>query len=267
MFAHSPDGVPLSVVYDDLLYYYVTNLQGDVVALLDAAGNEVVTYTYDAWGNLLSVGGSKATTLGQDNPLRYRGYVYDQETGLYYLQSRYYDPEMGRFINADAFVSTGQGILGNNMFAYCGNNPVCRYDVGGLFWKELVRGILHVGNSLVVAIGIDTAAIGAFFLQMELDDNGVYHASVNCWQQYAGYNEYYDIAFDVGTSMLSDSFTFSYRNQGYTIWAWKGDYINLGAGAELGIYRGSSGHRTVDKALASYMGICVAYNNKLIIEH
>ena len=80
--------------------------------------------TYDAWGNILTVSGSMSETLGEVNPLTYRGYVYDHETGLYYLQSRYYDPEVGRFLNADAFASTGQGILGNNTFAYCGNNPV-----------------------------------------------------------------------------------------------------------------------------------------------
>ena len=72
-----------------------------------------------------------ASTLGTHNPLRYRGYVFDQETGLYYLQSRYYDPEMGRFINADAYTSTGQGILGNNMFVYCNNNPVILTDSSG----------------------------------------------------------------------------------------------------------------------------------------
>ena len=102
------------------------------MALVDSAnGNTVVTYTYDAWGNVLSVGGSLATTLGAQNPFRYRGYVYDSETELYYLQSRYYNPEMGRFISADALVSTGQGILGNNMFAYCLNNPVMLEDHGG----------------------------------------------------------------------------------------------------------------------------------------
>jgi RHS repeat-associated protein len=72
-----------------------------------------------------------ATTLGTLNPLRYRGYVYDTETGFYYLQSRYYDPQIGRFLNADAYASTGQGLLGNNMFAYCLNNPICRIDIGG----------------------------------------------------------------------------------------------------------------------------------------
>ena len=72
-----------------------------------------------------------ATTLGKANALRYRSYVYDPETALYYLQSRYYNPGTGRFINADALTSTGQGLLGNNMFAYCLNNPVRYADASG----------------------------------------------------------------------------------------------------------------------------------------
>ena len=191
MFGHSPDGVPLSIVYDDLLYYYVTNLQGDVVAILDATGAEVVTYTYDAWGNLLSVGGSKATTLGRDNPLRYRGYVYDTETGLYYLQSRYYDPEMGRFISADAFTSTCQGFTGNNMFVYCGNNPVINVDISGTMHEEKAgnggwggycgdfglgqmmgggdsSGVIAVGTGIayVALVGLTTSDLRAEMLQI-----------------------------------------------------------------------------------------------------
>ena len=88
-------------------------------------------YTYDAWGNILTVTGSMANTLGKENPLRYRGYVYDDETRLYYLQSRYYDPQLGRFINSDVYTSTGQGLLGNNMFAYGNNNPVLNADPAG----------------------------------------------------------------------------------------------------------------------------------------
>ena len=105
-------------------------------------GAAVVIYTYDAWGKLLETGGSMATTLGALNPLRYRGYVYDTETGLYYLQSRYYDPEVGRFVNADIYVSTGQGMIGNNMFAYCANNPTNGCDPCGTcihrwdFWNN-----------------------------------------------------------------------------------------------------------------------------------
>ena len=122
---------PMFVKYNGTTYQYVTNLQGDVIALLDADGTAVVEYTYDAWGNILSIGGTLANTLGVHNPLRYRGYVYDTEIGLYYLQSRYYDPELGRFINDDSLVATGQGLLGNNMFAYCNNNPISNVDYTG----------------------------------------------------------------------------------------------------------------------------------------
>ena len=130
-FTYDASGAPQTVTCGENTYLYVTNLQGDVVAILDNAGTSVVEYTYDAWGNLLNTMGSMANALGAHNPLRYRGYVYDTETELYYLQSRYYDPELGRFLNADALVSTGQGVLGNNMFAYCRNNPVSRKDAAG----------------------------------------------------------------------------------------------------------------------------------------
>ena len=88
-------------------------------------------YEYDAWGKLVSITGEKASTLGVINPLRYRGYYYDSETGLYYLQSRYYDPEVGRFISADGYVSTGTGFLGYNMYAYCNNDPILLQDSSG----------------------------------------------------------------------------------------------------------------------------------------
>jgi RHS repeat-associated protein len=110
----------------------VLNLQGDVVKLVDQDGAEAAAYAYDAWGNLLSASGSMAEL----NPLRYRGYYYDSETGFYYLQSRYYDPANRRFINADSYAGTGQGILGYNMFAYCSNNPVRRVDSAGCWWGE-----------------------------------------------------------------------------------------------------------------------------------
>ena len=108
-----------------------------MIGLVNGSGAVVAEYAYDAWGNILSISGSGAGTVGAANPIRYRGYVYDTETGLYLTGTRYYDPEIGRFINADGYVSTGQGVLGNNMFAYCGNNPVNRADPTGTFWKEL----------------------------------------------------------------------------------------------------------------------------------
>ncbi|MDD3400620.1 MAG: hypothetical protein PHT58_03150 [Eubacteriales bacterium] len=112
-------------------YYYLRNAQGDVIKLLDGSGNTVVQYTYDSWGKQLSCTGTLATSLGANQPFRYRGYVYDTETGWYYLQSRYYNPEVGRFISSDVLLSTGQGVLGHNSYAFCLNNPVNMSDPSG----------------------------------------------------------------------------------------------------------------------------------------
>ena len=132
-FAYDAGGVPVTVNYNGTNYYYITNLQGDITGIADGSGALVVSYTYDAWGNILTTTGTMTDTLGTLNPLTYRGYVYDRETQLYYLQSRYYNPTIGRFINADALVATGQGTLGNNMFAYCLNNPISMIDEDGRF--------------------------------------------------------------------------------------------------------------------------------------
>lgn len=113
--------------YNGTVYYYITNLQGDVMRIVDASQNIVTSYDYDPYGKVISATG----TLANINPLRYRGYVYDRETGFYYLQSRYYDPTVGRFLNADSYATTGQGIIGHNMFAYCGNDPVEKSDAVG----------------------------------------------------------------------------------------------------------------------------------------
>ena len=136
-FFYDREGRPAYFTYGSATYYYVTNLQGDVIAILDSTGTVVVNYHYDAYGVLLQTGGTMATTLGTLNPLTYRGYVYDHETGLYYLQSRYYNPEIRQFISPDAFVSTGQGYMGYNMFAYCGNNPVKNCDSAGTYYVSI----------------------------------------------------------------------------------------------------------------------------------
>ncbi len=147
-------GFTISGSSADGTYYYIFNAQGDVIEIYNSAGEKVVEYSYDSWGKLLSVTGSLVDSIGEINPIRYRGYYYDAETGFYYLQSRYYDPEVGRFINTDGYVSTGQGILGNNMFAYCGNNPVNRTDSNGKFWfavmlaaSFIVAAIIEIGYS------------------------------------------------------------------------------------------------------------------------
>ena len=122
--------------YDFDTYYFEKNLQGDIIAIYTEAGAKIGSYTYDAWGNCTSSYATGATTAQKKivqmfNPFRYRGYYYDYDTGLYYLQSRYYNPATGRFLNADGYVSTGTGLLGYNMYAYCDNNPVMYVDPMG----------------------------------------------------------------------------------------------------------------------------------------
>ena len=124
-FFYDAQNRPAVVVYNDVPYAYVKNLQGDVIAILDAAGNVVVSYVYDAWGAPIGKSGSMAETLGTVQPFRYRGYVFDEETGLYYLRSRYYNPRWGRFVNADG------AIIQKNLFAYCSNGPIVGYDPSG----------------------------------------------------------------------------------------------------------------------------------------
>ena len=121
-------------------YLFVKNIQGDVLYVYSSTGNKLVSYVYDAWGNIISTTYSNGggTSAARFNPFTYRGYYRDSETGMYYLNSRYYNPKMGRFISADAYVSTGQGLLGYNMYAYCGNNPVMFVDLLGLCPHQII---------------------------------------------------------------------------------------------------------------------------------
>ena len=151
-FTYDANGMPLTVTMNGDLYYYVTNINGDVIRILDSDGCDVACYTYDAWGVCASAG---SDSIGQYNPLRYRGYIYDDETQLYYLQSRYYDPEMGRFINADDVDHLGvKGLISYNLFTYCGNNPVMGYDPTGAWdWGAALSGagLLATGLTAIAA--------------------------------------------------------------------------------------------------------------------
>ena len=147
-YLYDENGTMYGFELNGVRYYYLYNGQGDVIGLIDATGAVIAHYEYDAWGKLLSVTDANGeeilygTEVAIINPIRYRGYYYDNETGFYYLNSRYYDPEVGRFINADAYASTGQGILGHNMFAYCQNNPIIHVDPTGRFawWIFAIMG-------------------------------------------------------------------------------------------------------------------------------
>lgn len=177
-------------MYNEAAYVYRKDGQGNICALIDNSGNIVVEYKYDAWGNhavlywnkvnnkeqysevdeaAFDENYAKNKTIAELNPFRYRGYYYDTEIGLYYLKSRYYDPETGRFITIDdiSYIDP-ETINGLNLYAYCGNNPVMRTDSQGTnwwtdFWNSLAGKI--IGTILVVAaivvVSVLTAGVGS----------------------------------------------------------------------------------------------------------
>lgn len=184
-------------------YIYLKNIQGDIEGILDLNGTLVVSYTYDAWGKVLSVTGSLANTVGAINPMRYRGYYLDSETGYYYLQSRYYNPEFCRFINTDEpfyLLTQLQGSNTLNLFEYCNNNPVYAVDFNG----NWVFGI-GIASSFYVPTG------------------GVVVVSY-IWDTYGNRGVLITVGFGVGLLSLSVSFTItiSWRKTVY-------DYIGYGA--------------------------------------
>ena len=142
---YDENGSVLGITYGGENYYFRKNFRGDVLAILNASGEVVVEYSYDPWGNILAVTGSLASTLGADNPFRYRGYYYDTESCFYYLNSRYYDAKVCRFVNADdasTLTATPTGLTDKNLYSYCDNNPVMRKDDGGEFWHILVGAVV-----------------------------------------------------------------------------------------------------------------------------
>ena len=148
-------GQVIAVNYNGTYYYYLRNAQGDVVKLIDKTGTTVVEYTYDSWGKLLSTTGSLAETFGTEQPFRYRGYVYDEETGLYYVSSRYFDPEIGRWISPEPNVYAGgfdesAGIIGYNVYAYCANNPVMFKDETG---ESITLACVLIGAGIGLIVG------------------------------------------------------------------------------------------------------------------
>ena len=154
-FYYDAQNRPAMVNFNGTYYTYLHNLQGDVVGLVDSSNNLVVEYKYDAWGRptLKRSLTTAYDTLATLNPFRYRGYVYDEETGLYYVSSRYYDPEIGRFINADAAIGQIGNVQSTNVFAYCFNNPVDMVDPTG-DWPKL-----STIFTVVAAVAVAVAAV------------------------------------------------------------------------------------------------------------
>ena len=153
------------ILNDSETYLYVKNLQGDIIAIVDELGEVIVEYSYDAWGNVTFHETSlqnmtKASTLCFVSPFTYRGYCYDYDIELYYLQSRYYSAEIGRFINTDdtqIAIATQGEVLGANLFAYCNNNPVMNVDTNGF---------VVLSSALLVAIGAAVGFVTSFILSV-----------------------------------------------------------------------------------------------------
>ena len=165
-FFYDENGAPYAFSYKatasatPVMYYYVTNLQGDVVSILNAGGTSVAEYSYNAWGKVLSATG----TMAAINPIRYRGYYFDSDSGLYYVSNRYYDSEIGRFFSTDDidYLGADGSLLGYNLFAYCLNNPVNRFDVNGNWsmpnWAKVTLGAVATVGAVTITVATGGAA-------------------------------------------------------------------------------------------------------------
>ena len=148
---------------DDEKFFYIRDRLQNILGIVNISGQIVVKYKYDAWGKPLSVEGSLASTIGQLNPFRYKGYYYDNESGMYYCNSRYYNPQWGRFLNSDSIEYLDpESINGLNLYAYCGNDPINRFDPTGHSWKSFWNGVgaWFSDNWVKLAIGAGAIALG-----------------------------------------------------------------------------------------------------------
>ena len=161
-FIYGASGV-IGFKYNEAYYFYRRNLMGDVTHIYNENGTLVAQYVYDAWGNHQI--NTDVNGIGTLNPIRYRGYYYDTETGLYYLRARYYDPETGRFISQDDVSYLAPTHLsGLNLYAYCNDNPVMGYDPNGCFeWKTLFGYAMAFGLAAIAVVGI-VASGGALLI-------------------------------------------------------------------------------------------------------
>ena len=188
MYVYDANGSPTGMVYRNSTmsigvfeeYLFVKNIQGDILHVYNSAGKKLVSYVYDAWGNIISTTYSNggATTAARFNPFTYRGYYRDSETGMYYLNSRYYNPKMGRFISADGVINGNGDLLGYNLYAYCSNNPINRADVLGdawynvLFdWVNTISGTFNPRSKLTAVGAAGVAAVGGRWSDLVSDWN------------------------------------------------------------------------------------------------
>ena len=171
-FLHDDTGAYIGLIYEGVEYYYMKNVQGDIIGIVDAEGVIQAVYTYEPFGKLFSIETKSGFlrydgdwSVGGMNPIRYRGYYYDYDTKLYYLNSRYYDPYVGRFINADdtdTLLCSPYELTDKNLFAYCDNNPIMRVDYIGDFW-------MLIGGAIGALVGGAVSAVSQYVTTGKID--------------------------------------------------------------------------------------------------
>ena len=191
LFYYDSDGSATSFSYNGTMYFYVKNLQGDVIRIIDLAGTEVASYVYDAWGNIKDTKGEP--TIREINPIRYRGYVYDTETSLYYLQSRYCDPFTGRFLNADDTHYIMFPSLMANLYTYCDNNAISNTDTNGKTAWLWMLGLYAVKKSMPLQFYFHSILNRQRYKCYDFSDNSMYADKILGSMAYYNFKKKYHI--------------------------------------------------------------------------
>ena len=260
-------------------WYYVTDTHGNVVQLTDESGVVKKTYEYDSFGNEVKPDSK------DDNPFRFSGEYCDKETEEIYLRARYYQPAAGRFLTRDTYTGESDEPLSLHLYTYCENDGVNSIDPSGHFIASFIRRKVeswrqsNFGREFYADTrsGKNMAFMRSFdFLPYYYYNSYThgkkltYYVDQNCWQKKFGYNDLYDFVFISATGSLRKKFVLN-TNSGfllkkkYMLWAWKGDYLNLGAGGELGIYlKNGIFHSDANQRNSMFTRIRLYYNKKLI---
>ena len=260
--------------YNGSEYYYRKNIFGDVIAIYNNLGNLQCRYVYDAWGNHKvynasgSEIGSEVMNIGNINPIRYRGYYWDKEFNLYYLQSRYYDPLLGRFISADSIdYLEPNNVSGLNLYAYCNNNPIMYVDPSGkwnwnTFWAiSAIVATTVLGVALTVASGGIVGAIGAgaaLGFATSATSNLVSQVKESGWDN-INYDEFWQeggIGATIGalSGMLSFGFASIASSVGSKVGFAFSQTAHLGSGITFGSVFGTSALMTIGSGIGTVLG-------------
>ena len=173
LYMHDEKGDIYGICYDGITHYFVQNVQGDIIGILNTTGTLVAKYEYDAWGNVTAIpvaedgcGHSVDSPdhIAHVNPFRYRGYYYDAETGFYYTHSRYYDSEVGRFISPDTLevLDIQDDLYDKNLYIYCDDNPVIRIDSSGAVWHLAIGAAVGVATQFIADVGFGLVSGSSF---------------------------------------------------------------------------------------------------------